>query len=118
MEFYRRPLFTYSIILLLLAVQPLIHLYYQSSSKCVRYALTTLAYEAIVNHTDIVNLNTRILCWIPTTLKRLDRALIAYELGNESFNVNFFLFFFNSEHGLIGAIIRCLSLLAHRHHLQ
>ncbi|CAF1123862.1 unnamed protein product [Adineta ricciae] len=79
MEFYRRPLFTYSIILLLLAVQPLIHLYYQSNSKCFHYALTTLAYEALVNHTDIVNLNTRILCWIPTTLKRLDRALIAYE---------------------------------------
>ncbi|CAF3673563.1 unnamed protein product [Adineta steineri] len=32
-----------------------------------------------LNRTDIFNLNTRILCWIPTTLKRLDRAIVVYE---------------------------------------
>ncbi|UJR17322.1 hypothetical protein I4U23_004217 [Adineta vaga] len=90
MELYRRPIFTYSIILVLLTIQPLVHVWYQTSTICTHY-ITTLAPENFVNQTDIINLNTRIFCWIPTTLRRLDRALIVYETWAQRCDQSLFL---------------------------
>jgi len=79
MSSYRRRMFLYYVLLLLIIVQPLIYIFYSSNSHCVNEKIPTLILDNVIDKRNIVNLNTRILCWIPTTLKRLDRAVVVYE---------------------------------------
>jgi hypothetical protein len=78
MSVYRRRMFTYCFIFLLLIIQPLIYIFCLSNSDSDN-KIPTLSPDTINDKTDIIKLNTRILCWIPTTLKRLDRAIVVHE---------------------------------------
>jgi hypothetical protein len=78
MSLYRRRMFIYCIILLLLIAQPLIYIFYLSESHCENKMQISLP-DNITDRAKIVNLNTKILCWIPTTIKRLDRAIVVHE---------------------------------------
>ncbi|CAF0954953.1 unnamed protein product [Rotaria sordida] len=78
MSLYRRRIFIYFIILLLLIIEPLIYLFYLSDSHCKNNIEISIP-DNISDKASIININTRILCWIPTTLNRLDRAIIVYE---------------------------------------
>lgn len=78
MSLYRRRMFIYCFILLLVTIQPLIYIFYLSEPDCDN-KIQPLSPDIINDTTNIINLNTRVLCWIPTTLKRLDRAIVVYE---------------------------------------
>jgi hypothetical protein len=81
MSFYRRRMFVYCFIILLIIIQPLIYIFYSSVWNC-DDRIQTLFQQLPDNISDkknIVKLNTRILCWIPTTVKRLDRAIVVHE---------------------------------------
>ena len=78
MSLYRRRILIYCIILLLLIVQPLIYVYRFSKSPC-EHKVPIVSLENITDKGRIINLNTKILCWIPTTIKRLDRAIVVHE---------------------------------------
>jgi hypothetical protein len=75
MLLFRRRMFLYYILFLLIIVQPFIYIFYSLCENKIQIFLP----ENKTNQTDIINVNTRILCWIPTTLERLDRAMIVYE---------------------------------------
>ncbi|UJR36370.1 hypothetical protein I4U23_029095 [Adineta vaga] len=78
MLFYRRRMFISCFLLLLLIIQPLIYIFYFSERDCDNN-IQPLSPDTFIDQTDIINLNTKILCWIPTTVLRLDRALVVYE---------------------------------------
>jgi hypothetical protein len=76
--YHRRHMFIYCFIFLLLIIQPLIYIFYFSNSDSDN-KIPTLSPDIIDDKTDIIKLNPRILCWIPTTLERLDRAIVVHE---------------------------------------
>ena len=76
--YHRRRMFIYFVLFLLIVVQPCIYLHYRSTFQCKNQIVFPIP-ENISDRASIVNINTRILCWIPTTLKRLDRAAVVYE---------------------------------------
>lgn len=78
MLFYRRRLFISCFILLLLTIQLLVHIFHVSECDSDNN-IPPLPPEIAIDKNDIINLNTKILCWIPTTIARLDRALVVYE---------------------------------------
>jgi hypothetical protein len=78
MSLYRRRIFIYCIILFLLIAQPLFYIFYLSGPHC-ENKLPVSLLENITDREKIINLNTKILCWIPTTIKRLDRAIVVHE---------------------------------------
>jgi hypothetical protein len=75
MLLYRRRMFIYCFLFLLFIVQPLIYIFYSRCDNKVQIFLP----DNITDKANIFNLNTRILCWIPTTLARLDRATVVHE---------------------------------------
>ena len=80
---YRR-ICLFSLIFCLLILQYFIFRFYQKEIDCpADYSITTLSFDVLErnlsNGESIVKLNPRILCWIPTTLQRLDRALVIYQ---------------------------------------
>lgn len=78
MLLYRRRMFIYLVLFLLIIVQPCIYLYYLSTFECENRIEISIP-ENISDRASIYNINTRVLCWIPTTLKRLDRAVVVHE---------------------------------------
>jgi len=75
MLLYRRRMFIYCFLFLLIIVQPLIYIFYLRCDNKIQIFLP----DNITDKANIFNLNTRILCWIPTTLARLDRATVVHE---------------------------------------
>lgn len=71
-------MFIYCILLTLIIVQPIIYIYYSSNIQCDN-KVEIIIPENITDRESIFNINTRILCWIPTTLKRLDRAIVVHK---------------------------------------
>jgi len=70
----------YSILILLILIQPIIHRFYSRNSTCENNYTNEISFpENFTDRASIYNLNPRILCWIPTTLNRLDRALVVYQ---------------------------------------
>jgi hypothetical protein len=78
MLLYRRRMFIYCVLFGLIIVQPLIYIIYLSDSHCDNQVQIFLS-DNITDKTNIINLNPRILCWIPTTFARLDRAIVVHE---------------------------------------
>jgi len=78
MLLYRRRMFIYCFLSLLIIIQPLIYIFYSFNSHCDNKVEIFLP-DNITDKENIFNLNTRILCWIPTTLERLDRAIVVHE---------------------------------------
>lgn len=78
MLLYRRTMFIYCLLFLLIIVQPLIYLYYPTDFDC-ENKVEIFIPENITDRASIYNLHTRILCWIPTTLQRLDRAIVVHK---------------------------------------
>ena len=78
MLLYRRRMFIYCVLFLLIIVQPLVYFHYASPFQCENRIEIPIP-ENISDLTGIYNINTRILCWIPTTLKRIDRAVVVHE---------------------------------------
>jgi hypothetical protein len=78
MSLHRRRMFIHCVILSLIIAQPLIYIFYSSNTPC-ENKVQTLLLDNVTDKASIINLNTRILCWIPTTLKRLNRAIVVYE---------------------------------------
>lgn len=80
MSLYRRRMFIYYFLFLLIIAQPLIYIYYSSNIQCDDdNKIEIIIPENITDREKIFDINTKILCWIPTTLKRLDRAIVVYE---------------------------------------
>ena len=78
MLLYRRRLLIYCVLFLLIIVQPFIYIYFLSYRQY-EDRVQIFIPENISDRASIYNVNTRILCWIPTTLKRLDRAIVVHE---------------------------------------
>lgn len=78
MFLYRRRICIYCLLFLIIILQPLIYRYYSSDVDC-ENKVEIFIPENITDRENIYNLHTRILCWIPTTLQRLDRALVVHE---------------------------------------
>lgn len=78
MLIWRRRTYPISLVLVFALVQLLIYKLYFFECDCDNN-IPPLSSENVNDTVNIVNLNTRILCWVPTTLSRLDRAAVAYE---------------------------------------
>ena len=78
MLFSRRRMLIYCILCLFIIVQPFIYIHSLSNRQC-EDRVQIFVPENISDRASIYNVNTRILCWIPTTLKRLDRAIVVHQ---------------------------------------
>ena len=78
MLLYRRRILIYFILLLFLIGLTLINMFHLFDTHC-KDKIEISIPDNLTDKTNIIQLNTRILCWIPTTLKRLDRAIVVYE---------------------------------------
>ncbi|CAF5205671.1 unnamed protein product, partial [Rotaria magnacalcarata] len=79
MSLYRRRICIYcSATVLFVIIQSLVYIFYSSESYC-RNKLEISIPENLSDKASILKINTRVLCWIPTTLKRLDRAVVVYD---------------------------------------
>lgn len=81
MSLYRRRLWMCVLLLVVFLTQLLIYTSPHPAPDCDHRA--NLSWEQlpenITDRASIINLNPRVLCWFPTTLKRLDRALVIYQ---------------------------------------
>ncbi|CAF3374789.1 unnamed protein product [Rotaria socialis] len=79
MSLYRRRICIYcSATILFVIIQLSVYLFYSSAPDC-RNKLEISIPENLSDKASIFKINTRVLCWIPTTLKRLDRAVVVYD---------------------------------------
>ena len=78
MLLYRRRILLYSLMLLCITSLTMINVFHLFDTHC-KDKIEISIPDNFTDKTNIIKLNTRILCWIPTTLKRLDRAIVVYE---------------------------------------
>lgn len=74
MAIYRRRFFIFAFLVLLLLLYLSRRVSFDPRTSCPP-RLTTVSTD----DQSVVNANPRILCWFPTNVKRLDRALVIYQ---------------------------------------